>query len=60
MIFNKRLNATALRGKPKVELVKMVEDLYQQIDNILEAIGYIETDIELIKNGDSHNVHDWP
>ena len=56
----KKLNITTLRSKSKEDLVCIIWDQYRTIDSIIEALGYIEEDIEKIKRGDANFVHDNP
>lgn len=56
----KKYNVTTLRSKSKEDLICHIEDLYRERASFLEAISYIEKDIELIKCGESHRVHDNP
>lgn len=56
----KRLNVTTLRSKSKEDLVNTVLDLYREIDQIIDAMGCIQSDIELLCKGEAYRVHDNP
>lgn len=55
-----RFNKSHLKLQTKEWLITVILDQYREIDSILEALNYIETDIEKIKNGQAHLVHDNP
>lgn len=60
MNIKDRLNQTTLRTKSKDQLIVLIQDLYREIDSIVEAIGYIHSDLSLIQEGDAYRVHDNP
>lgn len=60
MNIKDRLNQTILRTKSKDQLIVLIQDLYREIDSIVEAIGYIHSDLSLIQEGDAYRVHDNP
>lgn len=60
MNIKDRLNQTTLRTKSKDQLIVLIQDLYREIDSIVEAIGYIQSDLSLIQEGDAYRVHDNP
>lgn len=49
-----------MRTKSKDQLIVLIQDLYREIDSIVEAIGYIQSDLSLIQEGDAYRVHDNP
>jgi hypothetical protein len=58
--LKERLNITTLRSKNKEELIEMILNHYREFDSILDALEYVQSDIELIKVGDAWHVHDNP
>jgi len=55
-----RHKVTALRSMSKENLVNIIVSHYQEFNNILEALSYIRSDIDLIEKGEAWHVHDNP